>query len=217
MANICSNVMWIYTDKSNEANLKKVYEILQEAAHSKDENYMIDIICKLRPELKQAEVEEQLEKHDYEYRSWIDGSVEYNEATAYRPAHIVVYYESKWYPTIEAWNLGLEPYGVDQVTVAEEPGNGIYINTDKDHVFCGDKYVIDIYTCDDENDTEEIEFKEYFEAGDEERMIKYFNEDVGEKISRKFKSVEEIRDYIKDLRHRIETGWAIFEEFTTEY
>lgn len=220
MANICSNIMRVYADKENEANLKKVYEILcqvmKDAEEDPDQNYMPNIVARMRPDLTEEEIDKKL--YGCETRSWMDGEPEsYHEATDTDPASFTVYYESKWYPTIEAWNLVLEPYGVKQVTIAEEPGCDVYINTDKDGVFFIDKYMIDIYTEENDGETASLEFKEYFGAGDEDEMIEYFNQDIGSEIGREFKTVEEIKDYIKDLNHRTENGWAVFAEFTSEY
>ncbi len=205
MANICANVMCVYTYDKNEANLKKVYNILKE-------NFtnclsISEAVFHLRPDLSEKEIDKKLAQ--YETRGWIDcdSDITYHDAAEGKPAYIQIYYQSKWSPTIEAWDLAIEPYGLEEVTIAEEPGCEVYINTDTDHVFFTDKYLIDIYYNGNEEYPDAAEIREYYSDLQDALadVNKYFNTDIQTK--------RQLETYIETLAEQHEEGWANFAEF----
>ena len=50
--------------------------------------------------------------------------------------------EDAWSPCIETYDKFAEMYGLSYVLCAEEPGMGIYINTDTEHKYFLEKYII---------------------------------------------------------------------------
>lgn len=205
MANICANVMCIYTYDKNEANLKKVYNILKE-------NFtnclsISEAVFHLRPDLSEKEIEEKLS--GYETRGWIDceSDIIYNEETSSRPANVQIYYQSKWVPTIEAWNLAIELYGLKQVTLSEEPGCEVYINTDTSYIFFADRYVLDISYDGNDDYPESVEFHEYYSDLNSVLI------DMEKCFHQHFTTELEIKEYIKSLADKHDEGWAIFAEF----
>lgn len=82
---------------------------------------------------------------------------------------IYLSYETAWGPNIESWEQLLYDFfpNLSQVTLAEECGCGIYVNTDTEGKFFKDKYVLD---CCYQGENH----YEYFESDKE--LVDYINE-----------------------------------------
>lgn len=116
-------------------------------------------------------------------------------------------YESAWVPIIEDLNYILKEYqpNLKQVTMSEECGEGIFVNTDREGLYFIDKYYIDMSNEDDDYNDQKYhdslesviaEFKEFYGVEDEITT----KEELEEKI-----------EYIKELYDDI---YITFEELT---
>ena len=79
----------------------------------------------------------------------VDSFVNENEESIY---HFEIQTESAWAPNMQIFKALLkeEPYkGIKMVHLSEEPGDDIFINTDKEEIFYDTKYMIDSCKEDD--------------------------------------------------------------------
>ena len=106
----------------------------------------------------------------------------------------------------------LEQYdGVSLVYSAEEPGNGVFINSDADGTFFSDRYLLEI-SCNkmsfipsdwpfegmdkplgDENDLDDLDIREYFSSFEE---LQVFFQKLTSKV---FDCAEEIAEYLDGI------------------
>lgn len=119
-----------------------------------------------------------------------------------------VVYESAWESMIPGWEHILKKYDLKQVTIAEECGCGVFINTDQKRLFFSSKYFLYSYIDDDYNE-------ERFD--DKEQVIDYINKEFlkGKKKAKTFKDVQE---YIEKFNRKNEDeNWYIYlEEYADE-
>ncbi len=114
-------------------------------------------------------------------RGFILGIDDLNENDDY----FVIEVQTAWEPPSELFDCILQQYnGVSCIYIAEEGGEGIYINTDTSGKIFPDRYIL--YT----DDTGFLYFK------DEITLINYANSYTG----KTFNSFEEITDYIDNLK-----------------
>lgn len=100
-------------------------------------------------------------------------------------SYISIEYESAWNSMLEGFDFLLKNHykTLKQFTIAEEPSCEVYINTDENHIFFKEKYVL-------YNDEEG---SNYFESDD--KLIEYFNYYLSDKD--KVKTVQECFDYLE--------------------
>ncbi|MCL2638447.1 MAG: hypothetical protein FWD48_08775 [Oscillospiraceae bacterium] len=70
--------------------------------------------------------------------------------------HVLISMETAWEPLPQVWDKMAEKYGLSYVYIAEEPGMGIYVNTDVEGRFFTDRYLLDYFEIEDlelDNDT----------------------------------------------------------------
>lgn len=199
MANLCNNTMRIFAeDSTGAANLKKVYEIIKRGEELNNSVYRI--ASELREDLTEEELDAVIEKSDsiQECRGSLI-FVEYTQATENDDReYIQVDYESKWTPCLALWDIALEPYHLKQVTLAEEPGYEVYINTDKSGKYFPEKYVVDLCVEGlDELGNPNVEddyYTEYYESKEEA------TKDLSRFFGKKFKDFSEVETYFEELR-----------------
>lgn len=97
-----------------------------------------------------------------------------------RTGYFEIQFDSAWEPQMDAVDIaikaalrGEECIDVDYVFVAEEPGEGIYINTDECGMFYNERYIVDFDYSEDNGEGG----VEYFETLDE--TLQFFNELTG--------------------------------------
>ena len=220
MANICSNMMCIYAPDGNTQKLRDFYNKLHKLYEEDDDLNVIGIAIQLRPDLDKNKIFKMANDNYWASVGWID-DIEYREPNInIDTAHIFINYQSKWCPCIELWNLAIEPSGLKQVTIAEEPGCHVYINTDTECKFFNDKYCIDVsgyFTVNGEKKF--LEYHEYYYDSEnlEEHIIADINEVLGEDLGVKFNTIDEIKTFMDKADDEVEDGWAIFEKFIPDY
>lgn len=103
-------------------------------------------------------------------------------------------YDSRWSPVNEEIDEMLRKHfpTIEEVTIAEEPGCDIYMNTDDEGIFFPERYDLDAsvknrYTNDDEH---------YFET--EEDVLKALNEFQRKNGLREFSSIQEAEEWYGD-------------------
>ena len=199
MANLCNNTMYIFAENSaGAANLKKVYKIIKQGEEL--DNSVYRIASELRDDLTEAELDREIRQCglNQECRGWLI-DVEYNKATeANKKEYIRVDYESKWSPCLALWHVALKPYGLKQVTLAEEPGCEVYVNTDEKGIFFPEKYVVDL--CVEglnklgNPNVEDDYYTEYYET--KTQAVK----DLSVFFGKKFKNFTELEAYFEELK-----------------
>lgn len=98
-----------------------------------------------------------------------------------------------WCPQLDAWEIALSRADfcdVNYVYVAEESGCGIYVCSDTDGLFYGDKYVVDLYLEGKYANADYDSSMNYFD--DEDECLGYLN-DIAKALGEEkdFKTVEE--------------------------
>ena len=115
-----------------------------------------------------------------------------------------VIYESAWESMISGWEYLLDKYGLKQVTIAEECGCGVFINTDKEGLFFTAKYFLYSYINDDYNE-------ERFE--NEQQVVDYLNKEMFRGMPTKLETFEDAQEYIEKFNRKNEDeSWYIYLE-----
>lgn len=109
-------------------------------------------------------------------------------------------YETAWEPIIDSFNkMLIEKYkGLNQVTLAEECGCGLYVNTDVSGEFFPDKYYFDYCVNNEYSDNH------YYES--EEDLVEHFNELFGSNAE----TYEDLQKIIPDLYEKYEDDDEFF-------
>lgn len=135
-----------------------------------------------------------LETFDISYedaycRGWINYISEIFENE--KGPHFFVQTEDAWGPMYEVWDAVLEKIEdpVKMEILAEEPGCGVYINTDTSGKFFDERYMINILA-----DTDE-EVKRLCEGKDDD-YVAFINENLYEN---NFNTFEEVKNFVKKL------------------
>ena len=115
--------------------------------------------------------------------------------------------DTAWMPMINMWNLIIEKYypSISFVYVAEEPGCGVFINTDTEGKYYTDQFILDLCIP-----IENIDKYEYLES--EKQLI----ECVEQLLNKTFSSAKEIDDYFNNLADDHENFRASIKEFEKE-
>lgn len=192
MANICNNTMVIY---GNPKIIKQIHQILEKAKTSS-----LDEIAKLLGVKA---------KIDCNYCNILYIQYGFNEYSGHNEQlpenadHFEIAYESKWNSLYEDWNAIVDELDLKQVTMAEEDGEGYYINTDKDGKFLKERYLFHAYRND--------EFEEHY-FDDLESALDYLSQFFNRK--RKFKTFDDAERYCNNYNSRHSENFANFYEFS---
>lgn len=213
MPNWCDCNMVIYTDdEAKKENIKKVYELLDKqlkrAEEIKQENEKLpeekrhtlnwdtyEIYKTLEPSItKEAILSGNL--------GFIRGNI-FDIQLDEKKNAIHVGYETAWEPMIEGWNYLLKQYGLKQVTIGEEMGCDVYVNTDTEGRFFPERYIVSM-CIDDEY------YTEYYETTDEvlEDMNRYFD--------KKFVTIAALEKFFDRIRDDNDDNYVVFEEYSPE-
>lgn len=119
--------------------------------------------------------------------------------------HVTLDSEDAWGPCTEVYDIFAKIYNLSYVLKAEEPGCGVYINTDIEGQFFPEKYIFEVYDANlfelnlFKNDTQ---LQEIFKQLD---SIRYFENDA------------EILDQFKDYKNREIKTLGDFKKLIKEY
>jgi len=178
MPNWCeSKFAFVVDDLKNKSELKRLYDNLNKACSTPcpQENDFGDSW------LGHVAIIHNISWENKGCRGFILAINDLNENDDY----FVIEVQTAWEPPSELFDCILQQYnGVSCVYIAEEGGEGIYINTDINGTIFPDRYIL--YT----DDTGFL----YFE--DEITLINYANSYT----EKTFNSFEEIKDYIDELK-----------------
>lgn len=196
MPNWCYNQTIIYGDKN------KTYELGQ----------------------KLLEHYEKIEKHTFHFsvlfeilgcpqdlcpnvRAWVN-YVQIKEDNS-----LFIEYESAWNPIIKDLDKVLEEYQptLKQVTLAEETGMAIFVNTDIEGLYFTEQYYLDISIYGDDNDDRFNDFKYFDTLEDVINEFKTFFE-----IEEEINTIEELREWIGAMKDGFKECYITFEEFSLE-
>lgn len=89
---------------------------------------------------------------------------------------------------------------------AEEPGNGVYINTDIKGDFFPERYLLEI-----EGVPEHRNFESYY-MSDKKEVIDTVNRIFGTKL----KAIKEVKEFLEEKRQEY-SGWISFHEYDSKY
>ena len=210
MANMCSNAMRIYGDREQ---LEKLHALINKAIDDTDRTNPVYLTFLLAG-YSESEIKTLGMPNCY-------GMETDEEITTgkYGITYLCVWYESAWSPAISQWNAMLSRFfpKLKQVTISEECGNEIYINTDESGYFFPDRYYMDgqinnVYIRDELPDSG---------IATNEQALAFINmccEKAG--VKHDFKTIDEAMDYIseKDEESGIdEDSYLSVYEFTTKY
>lgn len=207
MPNWCNNKSVILSYEKGNKNLKKVYDVIDGIV--KDIN---DKKCnnwgtyELYARLTTLSEEEILNgAHNCGY---IRGYVDDAEFDAENEV-ITIYWQTAWSPMIEGLDYILKPYGLYAYTIAEEPGEDVYVNTDETGEYLQDRYIFDAYDEDSDN-----WITEYFD--NESDAIDYLRDYL--KTTRKFSNYTEACEAVQKYneKHKEDDSYIAFKEFCYE-
>ena len=142
-------------------------------------------------------------KHGFDWeqiscRGYIEELGEYEPGDSY----FTLSGETAWGPTDDLWEAVIEQYkGISFVYVAEEPGNGVYINTDTDGVYFTDRFLMDIYGdvpipegwYPNQEKPVALEIHEYFDSFED------LNEYCTHLTGKSFDTLEKLSDYFNEV------------------
>lgn len=198
MPNWCFNETIFYGD---EDTILKVYNKLNETTQLRG----------LRTEIKNHfnyVLEALGVSNDDEF--YVRGHISYYELKKFYDKELTLYiqYETAWNPICETLDKVLEKYAptLKQVTLADEGGMGIYVNTDTEHKYFTERYWLDMWDSEDHyNDTR---YHDSLESAIAEFKMFY-------EINTEINSEEELRAEIKRIEELDEDNiYITFEEFT---
>lgn len=209
MPNWCDCSMVIYTDdESKKDNIQKVYNLLSEQLKRSEkiqtENETLpegkkhslnwdtyEVYKTLKPGITDEQIKDSM---------FIRGTI-YDVKLDQEQNIIRVAYETAWEPMLDGWDELITDYGLKQVTLAVEPMEDLYINTDTAKKYFKEKYIVDI--CINDN-----YYEEYYETAAQvlEDMGKYFN--------KTFKTLKDFTKFCKKVSDDDNNDdWISFEEF----
>lgn len=204
MANWSNNTSVILSYKKNNENLKKVYdtidEIIADTRNGKCDNWETFELYSRLTDLTEDEI--------------LNGGLGYIRGH-FTDAHfdeyqqvITLEWETAWEPMIEGLEYLLKSYGLYSYTIAEEPGQKVYVNTDVTGLYFPDRFLFDAY--DEESG---ISTKEYFET--EAKAVEFVRDYLGR--SRGVNSFKEAEAVIEKYNKK-QKGYSYiaFEEFTLD-
>ncbi len=177
MPNWCeSKFAFVVDDLKNKGELKRLYDNLNKACNTPcpEQNGFGDSW------LGHVAIIHNISWENRGCRGYISHMDDFNDVANY----FVIGLETAWEPPSEFFDCILKQYkGISYVYIAEEGGNGIYINTDTSRGIFPERYML-------YNDDEDVYFK------NENELIEYMDKYMG----KTFNSFKEIKDYIDKLR-----------------
>jgi len=131
----------------------------------------------------------------------------------------VIETDTAWSPTTELWDAVIEQYeDISYVYICEEPGMGIFVNTDTEGRFFVDRYLLEIwgdapipdgwYAGRDKPSC--LEIREYFECFD--KLYEFCKGVMG----REFDTFDELTEYLDELFGDVDNTCANVYEFEEE-
>jgi hypothetical protein len=193
MANMCSSKYAFFTSDENKAELKRLYKNLSDiieppnAPKDYDAGWLGNIV-----------IWHGINRDRISCRGYTGHLDDYDPDSNF----FTLETETAWSPTTELWEAVIALYeGISFVYIAEEPGSGIYTNTDIEGTYFCDRYLINIYGDTPipegwflgEDKPPHIDINEYFECFD--RLRDYFSDVTG----KDFSTLEEMQSYIEGL------------------
>jgi len=130
------------------------------------------------------------------------GRIEYMSEYKQGDIFFTVDTETAWGPTDELWQAVIAKYeGISFVYIAEEPGMGVFINTDTEGIFFTEKFMINIFGdaplpdgwYEGKDKPTHVDIHEYFEDFDE---VKEF---CAEFTGKEFCTIEELQNYFHEV------------------
>lgn len=204
MPNWSNNTSVILSYKKDNENLKKVYNTISEII--KDINSGKCSLCgtyELYARLTNLS-EEEILSGNYDYIRGRLNDVQFDEGAQV----ITLYWETSWEPMIEGLQRILKPYGLHSYTIAEEPGEHVYINTDESGLYFKDKYIFDAY-----DEKRGLYTTEYFET--EAKAVEFVRDYLGR--TRGINNFEEAEIAIEKYNDKQKgDSYIVFEEFCLE-
>ena len=209
MANICCCKYVFYTDDGNTDELTRLYKNLVTIIQPPE----------IKNDYEPAWLGNVATWHGIDWENTIScrGSIELLGGYELGNDYFTLYSDTAWSPTDELWEAVVTQYeGVSFVYVAEEPGMGIFTNTDSEGIYLSEKYLIEIYGnapipegwYPDQDKPECLEIREYF--SDFEELADYCTEFTGQEFS----SIEELQSYFSDIFNEEDDTYASIHEFT---
>lgn len=197
MPNWCNNQSVILSHEKDNKNLKKVYDVINSIANDRTKS-VVDLFYEL------TDVKED---NDLYSAGFIRGDINYVELRKTKDGepYIEMNWDTAWQPMIEGLDYILEPLGLYEFTIAEEPSNLVYINNDELGEFFPNKFVIDGF--DEENDDY---VGDYFTSLDE--ALKWLSNFFKKEI----KTLEEAEALCNEYNSTHEEGYITINEFTLE-
>ena len=195
MPNWCSTKYVAFTDKGDKSDLKRLHSNLAVAIKTPSgvpngfgEGWLGDIAV----------------KHGLDWESVpCKGTIEYLDEYDDDSNSFTFDTETAWGPCDELWEAIFAQYdGVSFVYIAEEPGNGYFVNTDTEGRFLPEKFLLDVWG--DGWNLDELYAKHSInsELFDGCRYFDDFEELAAhcfEVTGRKFASIEEIRNFFDNI------------------
>lgn len=173
MPNWCCFSAAIYGDKNELAEFHKRVLAAQELA-KKEKLWFTWCLCK-----EHGMSDDEIHDRNFNY---IGGSLDNFSEPEYHgdKGHMFLYMTTRWSPMIDGFNklLARGFINLKGVYIAEEPGCGIYVNTDLEHKYFVDKYLI----------YDDLVGSEYY--SDDKSLLDALRNDYG----KDFKSVDDIKD-----------------------
>jgi hypothetical protein len=198
MPNWCFNETIFY---GNEDKIKEVYQKLKDTTNLV--GLRTEVIDHFNYLLEALGV-----SNDDEF--YVRGHIIHFELKTFKNDDLTLYiqYETAWNPVCETLDEVLEKYAptLKQVTLADESGMGVYINTDTDHKYFTERYWLDIS---DENDNYNDE--KYHDTL--ESVINEFKKFYG--IDKEITTEKKLRKEMELVSDRYDNDiYITFEEFT---
>jgi hypothetical protein len=213
MPNWCSTQYIFYTKKKDKSELKRLHknlaDILKEP--SKLENDF-EPGC-----LGKVAIAHGFNHEEVPCRGWFDPLDEYDyegEGDFFK-----LYTTTAWIPMDELWEAVIEQYsGVSYVYMSEESGMELYINTDIEGKYFGDRYLLEIYGdkvmpegwCPEHEKFQGVDIREYFESL--ETLLDFCEKVMG----KMFENIEELQDYLSKTVEGVNMSYANVYEFNAE-
>lgn len=194
MANICSNVMAVYGPRED---LDKFLQAVKEAmGHAQGRGFAKEFF--LRCGYTQDELDS-----IYGFGPMdLCGDPQFFEAEGDMPAHVKLWFDTRWSPVYESWEALLQRFfpTLKQVTLAEECGCELYVNTDAEGIFFDDLYYVDgEYDGNSFLDRDEHTFPDAMSALDA----------INDWTGKDFKTLDEVREFFDGL----DDGYISINEF----
>lgn len=206
MPNWCVSEMAVYTKKDTLGSLEMVHTELKKIVDENDKSTwdLFKVFKTFEPTWSEDKI---CNSGLYIRGSIIDLSDIYDMKGGGK--YFKVVYESAWESMIEGWEYILKKYDLEQVTIAEECGCNIFINTDKKGLFFTANYFLYSYINDDY-------IEERFET--KQQVVDYINQTMFRGMPTKLQTFGEVQEYIEKFnKNNEDEDWYIYlEEYSDD-